>query len=557
MSYKILTKNGIDNTNIDGARGEYFNSGMRDGIVQGALNEGLFTATASNIISLDTCELRIAGHRIVIDEPVYHTFTNAPSTNTRYAFIAQIVVDANQNVDFSLFVQTASTPLIQNDLYKTITGAGTYQIEIGRFTLLTTLTIEDVVRTIDVITGGTGKGSGASINIGNVTTQTLDSDVNAEVDVSERYEEDEGKEYLDFQFGIPKGDKGDKGEQGIQGIQGDKGDKGDTGATGDEALTTSYVFSETSDPNPQIIMIIHDDDDFNRTPKNDEDLIVLWNNTTTGDTFICNCKTIIGSSDVGTNIKILDYYKLNSSGGGIDLENSSFTSPTQGLDMWSPNNDSSMVGLGSYDENAGKIESILVGGGMFIAQFIDMTTGAVGQFDISKDGTVNIIAGNGVDIEAGFSITISGSRKKLQMYFGDHGIEINSNGVTIDGSAPLTEDALANVGTVKSVNNKTPDTTTGNVELTSTDLGLGENLLNWRDDFSNMQAYKKNDVVLSNQLLYVCKEGYIGFASPEPANDTTHWKPLTFVKQSDITDIENQIGDISTILSSVVTVSEV
>ena len=204
MAYKILTKNGIDNSNIDGARGEYFNSGMRDGIVQGALNEGLFTATASNIISLDTCELRIAGHRIVIDEPVYHTFTNAPSSDTRYAFVAQIVVDDNQNVDFSLFVQTASTQLIQNDLYKNITGAGTYQVEIGRFTLLTTLTIEDVVRTIDIITGGTGGGSGSEINIGTVTTQTLDSDADAEVDVSSRYEEDEGKEYLDFTFGIPK-----------------------------------------------------------------------------------------------------------------------------------------------------------------------------------------------------------------------------------------------------------------------------------------------------------------------------------------------------------------
>lgn len=243
MSYKILTKNGIDNTNIDGARGEYFNSGMRDGIVQGVLNEGTFIASSSNVISLDTCEFRIAGHRIVIDEPVYHTFSNAPSTDTRYAYVAQIIVGSDQSVEFSLFVQAASTPLIQNDLYKTISGAGTYQVEIGRFTLTTGLVIEDVVRTIDVITGGTGKGSGSTINIGNVTTQTLDPDVDAEVDVSERYEEDEGKEYLDFQFGIPKGDKGDKGdkgeqgvqgiqgEQGIQGIQGEKGDKGDTGTS--------------------------------------------------------------------------------------------------------------------------------------------------------------------------------------------------------------------------------------------------------------------------------------------------------------------------------------
>ena len=252
MSYKILTKNGIDNTNIDGARGEYFNSGMRDGIVQGALNEGLFTATASNIISLDTCELRIAGHRIVIDEPVYHTFSNAPRTDTRYAYVAQIIVGSDQSVEFSLFVQAASTPLIQNDLYKTINGSGTYQVEIGRFTLLTSLTIEDVVRTIDVITGGTGKGSGSTINIGNVTTQTLDPDVDAEVDVDDRYEEDEGKEYLDFKFSIPKGDKGDKGEQGIQGIQGvqgekgEKGDKGDTNSLSIGTVTTGEAGSQAS-----------------------------------------------------------------------------------------------------------------------------------------------------------------------------------------------------------------------------------------------------------------------------------------------------------------------
>ena len=273
MAYKILTKNGIENTNIDGARENFFNTGMRDGIVKGALNEGTFIASSSNVISLDTCELRIAGHRIVIDEPVYHTFNNAPSSDTRYAYVAQIIVGNDQSVDFSLFIQTASTPLIQNDLYKTISGAGTYQVEIGRFTLTTGLVIEDVVRTIDVITGGTGKGSGSTINIGTVTTQTLDPDVDAEVDVSERYEEDEGKEYLDFQFGIPKGDKGDKGDTGtsitnatagtpttsgnvtttpitftfsdtttktvnISAQKGDKGDKGDTGSTNTLSIGT-------------------------------------------------------------------------------------------------------------------------------------------------------------------------------------------------------------------------------------------------------------------------------------------------------------------------------
>ena len=278
MSYKILTKNGIDNSNIDGARGEYFNSGMRDGIVQGVLNEGTFIASSSNVISLDTCELRIAGHRIVIDEPVYHTFTNAPSTDTRYAYVAQIIVGSNQSVDFSLFVQTANTPLIQNDLYKTISGAGTYQIEIGRFTLLTSLTIEDVVRTIDVITGGTGKGNGGKINIGNVTTQTLDPDVDAEVDVNERYEEDEGKEYLDFQFAIPKGEKGDKG---------------DTGANGQNGLDSLiYIGVWQVSSSPSDTNIATSTSYFNRTPIVGDYCSIPWKNMKTKQSWICIAEVI-------------------------------------------------------------------------------------------------------------------------------------------------------------------------------------------------------------------------------------------------------------------------
>ena len=201
MSYKILTKNGIENSNIDGARAEFFNSGMRDGIVQGALNEGTFISNASNSISFDTCELRIAGHRIIIDEPIYQTFSNKPSNDTRYSFIAQINVDDNKNVDFSIIIQSASTQLIEDDLYKNLSGKGIYQVEIGRFTLLTDGTITDVVRTIDVITGGSGKGG--KINVGNVTTQKIEPEFNAEVDISQRYEESENKEYLDFSFSLP------------------------------------------------------------------------------------------------------------------------------------------------------------------------------------------------------------------------------------------------------------------------------------------------------------------------------------------------------------------
>jgi len=158
MAYKILTKNGIENTNIDGARAEYFNSGMRDGIVQGVLNEGSFISNASNSISFDSCELRIAGHRIILDEAVYKTFSNKPSSNVRYSFIAQIIIDDNKDVEFSMLVQSSNTPLIQDELYKNINGSGTYQVEIGRFTLSIDGTIVDIERTINIITGGTFSG---------------------------------------------------------------------------------------------------------------------------------------------------------------------------------------------------------------------------------------------------------------------------------------------------------------------------------------------------------------------------------------------------------------
>ena len=205
MSYKVLTDRDVYNTGIDGARGEFFNSGMRDGIVQGALNEGTFVAATSNVISFDTCELRVSGHRIVIDEPYYHTFSEdtLPENNTRYSLIAQIIVSDNENVEFSLFPQESSRQLIQDNLFSTTSGIGTYQVEIGRFTHQTDGIITDVVRTIDVITGGTGRGSGGAINVGNVTTQKIEPNLNAEVDIDTRYDEDEEKEYIDFKFSLP------------------------------------------------------------------------------------------------------------------------------------------------------------------------------------------------------------------------------------------------------------------------------------------------------------------------------------------------------------------
>lgn len=207
MFYRILTKNGVDNTNIDGARDHNFNAGRRSGIVKGALNQGNFFSSSSNTIALDTCELRLCGHRIVLDAIEYKTLLNIPSVPIRYSMIAQVVVDDNNDVSFDLIIQVSSTPLVQENL--DTTGKGKFQLEIGKFTQQTDGTITDVVRTADLITGGVGDDdAGEVINIGNVTTNTLESGMEAEVDVNNRYDSTEKKTYTDFTFGIPKGQDG-------------------------------------------------------------------------------------------------------------------------------------------------------------------------------------------------------------------------------------------------------------------------------------------------------------------------------------------------------------
>lgn len=201
----ILTQNSMDNTNIDGARAEYFNSGMRDGIVKGAFNEGTFTTLASNQISFDTCELRISGHRVVVEETWTRTFSTKPKTPMRYALIGQIIVGEDLSVQFELFPQLASTALIKNNLFRQQNGAGTYQVEIGRFTLNTDGNIVDVTRTLDIITGSKGEDLDGTINIGIVNTNTLDPELDAEVDVEQRYDAEQKKIVTDFNFNIPRG----------------------------------------------------------------------------------------------------------------------------------------------------------------------------------------------------------------------------------------------------------------------------------------------------------------------------------------------------------------
>lgn len=153
---KILTQNGIENTNLDGARDGYFNSGGKDGISSGILNNGTLTAQG-NVLTLDTCEMRIKGHRIVIDEPITKTISGFPTVNTNYQFIAKITYN-----DGSVTFDTEARPttsLIQDDI---LNGNGTYEVVIGEFIHKTDGTIANLVPMMRVIFGGGGGQDGTT-----------------------------------------------------------------------------------------------------------------------------------------------------------------------------------------------------------------------------------------------------------------------------------------------------------------------------------------------------------------------------------------------------------
>lgn len=211
MAIKILTKNSIEVTNVDDARLNNFNAGLRSGIIKGAFNEGSFFELSSNSLVLETCELLISGHRIIIDEPQTFSFSNKPSTTTRYALIAEIV-STNGDPSFRLLIQPAATNLIKENLFKYTNGSGTYQLEIGRFTLTTAGTVTDIVRTADIIISGWV--GDATLNIGKITTNTLDAGMEAEVDVEQRFDKQTNQYVTDFTFSIPSGKNGENGKDG-------------------------------------------------------------------------------------------------------------------------------------------------------------------------------------------------------------------------------------------------------------------------------------------------------------------------------------------------------
>lgn len=84
------------------------------------------------------------------------------------------------------------------------------------------------------------------INIGNISTNTIESTSQASVVITQRYSDADKIIYTDFTFNIPKGSKGDIGLTGEKGEKGDKGDKGDVGATFsfDESTQTLTITTE-------------------------------------------------------------------------------------------------------------------------------------------------------------------------------------------------------------------------------------------------------------------------------------------------------------------------
>lgn len=194
MSYKILEKNGVDNENIDGGAFNNFTAGNRDGVIGGVLSE-CNLSSVGNAVSIGTGVLMIHGIRVKITslESVY--VSSAPVVPTRYQIIAQITL-TDKLPEFFLFVQEPKN-LTQQELYENDNGV--YEVEIGRFTHNPDGSISDLTRTVDTLYGAAASGS---INVGNVTVREIDAGNPPEVDIDKRMED--GKEYLDFDFGMPK-----------------------------------------------------------------------------------------------------------------------------------------------------------------------------------------------------------------------------------------------------------------------------------------------------------------------------------------------------------------
>lgn len=198
--FKILEQNGVENENIDGGAFNNFAAGGLDGILRGVLSECKLVAEG-NVLNISPGVLLLHGFRVKIFESESINITSIPVAATRYQIVAQIVY-SESSVAFSMFIQEP-IELVKQNFFET--GNGKYQIEIGRFTHNTDGSIGDLQRTADIISGGSGGGTG-SIEVGNVETSMLEEGLPVEVDIDKRVEN--GVTILDFKFAFPKASAG-------------------------------------------------------------------------------------------------------------------------------------------------------------------------------------------------------------------------------------------------------------------------------------------------------------------------------------------------------------
>ena len=202
MSYKILEQNGIDNENVDGGAFNNFAAGGRDGIVGGVLSECALAAAGSTV-SISPGLIMLHGIRVKVTGIETLSLSSVPIKPTSYQVVAQVTLASNGDVDFSIFIRTPQ-PLVQDPLYQN--NVGVYQAELASFTHNSDGTISNLTKTLDIIYGS-GGGS-VNIEVGTVTTETLDAGLDADFDVTIRNGEGTNKILLDFDAKIPRGASG-------------------------------------------------------------------------------------------------------------------------------------------------------------------------------------------------------------------------------------------------------------------------------------------------------------------------------------------------------------
>ena len=177
MAIKLLENAGIENTGIGASALNNLITGNKSGIVGKYLNECAFTATGNTII-IDKGLLIICGRQVELDAIESVTLSSLPSEDVRYQIVIELIREESGEVTASIFSRQPSI-LIQENLLK---DGFVYQFELGRVTHKTTGQVTEVLRTADILYGQSG--AGADIEVGEVNTQMISTELPAEVDIN-------------------------------------------------------------------------------------------------------------------------------------------------------------------------------------------------------------------------------------------------------------------------------------------------------------------------------------------------------------------------------------